>query len=147
MDDCDPLSKIKKKTPQQTIWYIFWSSQMFQVSLEEQQQHLRCESDTEADFLDRNEESSSLKKPENINKQNMLTHSGTMTNGDKDIYASLQRSSDKKEDKSNNSSQLPNNNNNSSGENSVQVMITYFFTWHAKSLSLKIALSTIILWH
>ncbi len=91
--------------------------------MEEQQEYLRCESDTEADFLDRNEESSSLKKPENINKQNMLTHSVT-SNGDKDIYASLQRSSDKKEDKNNSSSQLPNN-NNSSGENSVQVMKVY----------------------
>jgi hypothetical protein len=107
---------------------IFLLSKIFQVSLEEQQQqHLRCESDTEADFLDRNEESSSFKKPENINKQNMLTHAVT-TNGDKDIYASLQRSSDKKEDKNNSSSQLPNNNNNSSGENSVQVMKINFFS-------------------
>ena len=95
----------------------------------EEQQHLqRCESDTEADFLDRNEESSSIAAPvKKMEKQNELNHSNNCVTShtDKDIYAALQRSSDKKSDKGGNSSQLSNNNNihnnSSSTENSVQV--------------------------
>ena len=102
----------------------------------EEQQHLqqhlqqqqRCESDTEADFLDRNEESSSA-PTKKMEKQNELNHSKNCVTSstDKDIYAALQRSSDKKSDKGHNSSssQLANNNNiqnnSSSTENSVQV--------------------------
>ena len=99
----------------------------------EEQQHLqqRCESDTEADFLDRNEESLSAPTIK-MEKQNELNHSKNCVTSstDKDIYAALQRSSDKKSDKGHNSSssQLANNNitqnNSSSTENSVQV---YFF--------------------
>ena len=98
------------------------------MSLEEQQHLQRCESDTEADFLDRNEESSSA-PTKKMEKQNELNHSKTSVTShtDKDIYAALQRSSDKKSDKGHSSSsQLANNNNiqnsSSSTENSVQVL-------------------------
>jgi hypothetical protein len=75
--------------------------------------------------------------------KNLENSAKTKTNEDdsakneQDIYASLQRNTDKKEDKKNRHSQNNNNarNNSSSGENSVQVKNDYKLLTNKKFIS------------